>query len=296
MDIKLKTLLMVNETKNYTIAARKLNLTQPAVSQHIKALEKEFGITIFVRQGNDLVLTNDGNTLVKYARKIDSLYENLLIKLEDSKKKTKTLRIGITHTGESTAIMDVLALYSTTHKGTLITITSDTIKNLYDKLSSFELDLVFVEGNKNDKKYASISLDSETIMVAMSAHHPLAKQNSITIKQLQKENLILRTIGSTTRKLFTHELEKIDYSLDDFTISMEIDNIATIKDLVKKNIGVSILPKSVCYEEVENHSIKLLPIENISLVREVNLLYQKDFLEQEVIDDILNLYKETVTI
>ena len=116
MDIKLKTLLMVNETKNYTIAARKLNLTQPAVSQHIKALEKEFGITIFVRQGNDLVLTNDGNTLVKYARKIDSLYENLLIKLEDSKKKTKTLRIGITHTGESTAIMDVLALYSTTHK------------------------------------------------------------------------------------------------------------------------------------------------------------------------------------
>ena len=292
MDTKLLTLLTVVETKNFSLAAKRLNLTQPAVSQHIRSLEKEYDIRIFNRAGNDLKLTNEGETLVKYARKIDSLYDLMQDKIEDIKKKSTTLKVGVTHTAESTTIIDALARLSSEMSGTNIKIISDTIKNLYDKLSNYDIDFAVVEGKVRDKKFSSILVDNDSLLVVTSPDSPLAKKSSLNIKDVMKEKLILRSRGSATRSLFMDELDKKDLSLeDDFSVIMEIDNIATIKDLIRKGMGISILPKSVCYDEIKNNTLKVLPIEDMTMTREINIVYQKDSLDKELIGEILNKYR-----
>ena len=74
IDQKLLSLLKVSELKSYTKAAQQLSITQPAVSQHIKALEQELGVRIFERINGQLVVTKQGEEVVKCAKKMLGLY------------------------------------------------------------------------------------------------------------------------------------------------------------------------------------------------------------------------------
>lgn len=294
IDVKLETFLKVCETKNYTAAAKALNLTQPAVSQHLKQLEQELDIRLFNRIGNEIKLTNEGIILYKYARRIASLYKDLKTRINDSKINTQSLIIGITHTAESNVVAEVLANYCSKNKGVRIKIITDTIKNLYDKLSTYEIDLAIVEGQNNNKKYSSILLDTDSLMAVLPKNHPLSQQISINIDQLRKEKMILRLPSSQTRSLFATQLETINRSIDEFNIILEIDNIATIKDLVLKEQGISILPKSVCYHELKNHSLAVRPIENMTMIRQINIVFLKDFTDHHILDKLVKLYHELV--
>ena len=60
MDAKLLTLIKLSEVNSFTKAAKELNLTQPAVSQHVKQLEEEFDAKLFIRSNNNLFLTKEG--------------------------------------------------------------------------------------------------------------------------------------------------------------------------------------------------------------------------------------------
>lgn len=291
-DSKFITLLTVSELKNYTLAAKKLNLTQPAVSQHIHQLENELNIKIFNRVGNDLKITPEGSILLKYVRRITSLYKELETKLSDEKKHARTLTIGITHTAESNIVAEVLANFCSRNKGTKIKIVSDSIKNLYDKLSTYEIDMAVVEGKVTEKKYSSVLLDTDSLVAVMSANNPLAKNKIVNINDLKREKMILRSKQSGTRSLFVSQLGNMNISIDEFNVILEIDNIATIKDLVQKGAGVSVLPKSVCFSEIKNHSLAILPIENMTMIREMNIVFMDDFVSRSTLDEILSIYRE----
>ena len=77
LNTKLYSLLAVAETLNLTQAATKTGFTQPAISQHIKALEVEFGVKLFTRKDTGIKLTKEGEIAVKYAEKILGVYEKL---------------------------------------------------------------------------------------------------------------------------------------------------------------------------------------------------------------------------
>lgn len=294
IDPKLITFLTVNQCQNYTMAAKLLNLTQPAVSQHIKQLESELNITIFNRVNNDLKLTNEGAILLKYARRIISLYKDLDTKIKDEKTQSKSLVIGITHTAESNVVAEVLAIYCAENKGLRIKIISDTIKNLYDKLSNYEIDLAIVEGQILNRKYNSILLDTDSLVAVMNNQNPLAKKQIVNLNDLKKEKMILRSPMSQTRSLFVSQLESLNMSIDEFNIILEIDNIATIKDLIAKNMAVSVLPKSTCYSELKNHSLAIRPIENVNLMRQTNIVFLKDYTDHNTLDQLLSIYHSIV--
>ena len=115
----------------------------------------------------------------------------------------------------------------------------------------------------------------------------------VTIRELKKERMILRLPKSGTVNLFVTCLETIHESIDDFNVILEVDNIATIKDLIRKNLGVSILPQSTCMDEVRKGKMTILPIENMSMARETNIIYQKDFSHLEVLHELTELYRRT---
>ena len=131
IDVKLLTLLKVHETGNYTRAAEQLSLTQPAVSQHIKQIEKELGISLFVRSGGKIRPTPDGKLVIEYAERVLSLYQNLQQALRDQKRSIERLRVGVTHTSESNVVTEVLAKYAEQNENMSITIQTDAINNLY---------------------------------------------------------------------------------------------------------------------------------------------------------------------
>jgi DNA-binding transcriptional LysR family regulator len=291
---RLETLLTVAEKQNFTQAAQTLNLTQPAVSHHIASLEDDLGAKLFVRGKKSLRPTAEGEIVLKYARRIQALYDKMRGELTDAAREMARVRIGITHTSETSIITEVLGKYASAdgHRRS-ITILTDTIQNLYEMLSDYRIDLAIVEGRPRDPGISALLLDTDYLVCVMSNNHPLAKKNMVTVGDILRENLILRLPNSGTRNLFVSSLEQAGMSIDDFQVILEVDNIATIKDLIRKDMGISILAKSACLDELRKGKITALPIENLSMIREINILYHSDFAHRDMLQNLMQLYKET---
>ena len=187
---------------------------------------------------------------------------------------------------------EVLARYTNENPGISITIVTDNINNLYDMLENFELDLAVVEGRSTRPELSALMLDTDYLVCVLANTHPLSHSSMITLDEIRQEKLILRLPNSETRVRFEAALAASGESIADFQVILEVDNVATIKDLIRKNLGISILARSACMDELRKGKLTALPIENLSMTRETNLVYHRDFTHKETLQDILALYKK----
>lgn len=294
LSTRTKTLIAVADYRNFTKAASMLCLTQPAVSHHISQLEDELGVSLFIRKKNGLELTPEGEIVVRYARRMSVLYNKLRKELTDIEKQPAKLCVGITHTAESNLTTEALARCSSEADGFSIMVVTDTINNLYNRLENYELDLAIVEGTGSPQSFSSLVLNTDFLVCVMSSENHLSGNAMITLSELRNEPMILRLPSSATRIQFDSELRNLGDAPENYNIILEVDNIATIKDLVKKNLGISVLPQSACQKEIRKGNLIALPIENLSMARETRIVYNKDFSRMDILQTITAAYRETV--
>ena len=292
LNAKLETLLAVAECRSFTKAAKLLSLTQPAVSHHIDQLEQECHATLVFRGKGEFRLTPEGEIAVTYARRLKALHEKMLTRISDHQKHISRLRIGMTHTAENNTITEALAKYGRENPGTSITIITNPINILYDMLENYEIDIAIVEGKRPYSNLNYFMLDTDYLVCVLSNENQLAGKSMVTISELKKQNMILRLPSSATRQLFEASLLSINESIDNFNVTLEVDNVGTIKDLVKKDLGISILPQSACISDARKGRLTVLPIENLSMMREMNIAYNKDFAQSKALNDIVKVYRE----
>ena len=292
VDYRLLSLLKIIETGSFTKASSQLGLSQPAVSQHIRQLEEYWNVKIFEHAHNRFTLTPEGELIAKYAQRVAALSNHLKQALKNEKDQIRSLTIGITHTAESSAIIEALAAYTNNLDRLNLKILTNTTDNLYAMLRSYELDFAFVEGKIADPAFRYMMLDTDCLVLVAPPTHWLAKQSMISISQLKKERLILRLPHSNTRNLFSASLETQGLRIDDFNVAMEIDSIASIKDLVRRGFGVSILARSACMDEIKKEKLAVLSVENLSMMREINIVYLKDFEHLDFLNGIVKQYNE----
>lgn len=294
IDPKIKTLLALVECGNYTKTAKQLALTQPAITHHIMLLEEEFGIKIFYKNRRQLVPTPEGEVLIKYARRAYALSENLRQALSDVRSQVKSLTLAITPTAQNNIVPHLFAKYCNEHPNVHINIITDNINNIYSKLKMYEADLAIIEGNITAPHFTSILLDTDSLCAAVSVNHPLAKKQSVSLSELRNENFILRSSSAGTRSLFESHLISQNLSIHDFNVIMEIDSVVVIKELVASNMGVTIISKNACRKEVQKKKLVTLPIENMTMVREINMVYYREFRHPEILRDIQAIYTSTL--
>lgn len=292
LDDKLETFITVCEVKNFTKAGEMLGLTQPAVSQHIKKLEEELDTQIFLRKKGEITLSQEGEIALLYAKRMRALQDKMRDKIKSAKANIRKIRIGITHTQESGYMIEALSKMALAYENLNITFITDTIKNLYAMLENFELDVLIIEEKPSNPDFNFMVLDTDMLTCMVSSQNPLAQKQAITLNELKKQHLILRLPTSATREKFASSLEAIGESIDNFDVVIEVDSIATIKNLVKKDIGVSILSKGACVKELQKKSLVALPIENLSMTRETTIVYHKTFNHVEIIERIAAAYHD----
>lgn len=291
LDTKLYTLLKVAEYRNYTQAAKALNLTQPAVSQHIHALENDLGVKLFERVGNRLVLTKAGERSVSAAKAISSLFNSLKYDLSEGNRGVRELNIGITHTAESNAISEALAKYVSENPKFKIKMITDTQQNLRKKLKSYELDMAIADGSVADPELESQLLDTDRLVLVVDPDHRLAKKSSVSLEDIRHEKLILRLPNSATRNMFISAIQSLDINVEAFNIILEVENVATIKDLIMQRYGVSVLAESACMDEIMKKKLVSLPIDKLDMKREVNILYTQGFQYPQFREEIIRIYR-----
>lgn len=295
-DSKLNSLLVLSVTKSITKTAEIVNLTQPSVTSQIKALEEEYDIKIIKRTGNDLIITPEGQLLIKHAEKIKSDYLTAAQEIKSFKSKINTVKIGITSGIESTFISSVLAKLSIQHKSDNekfdVKIIYDTASALLKMLQQGYISLIITDDNIEDVGIKKLNLDSDNLVCVTSKNSNIAHCKTITLDELKKRNLIIRLPNSSTQILFDAVLRTHNLLIKDFKVFIELNSVSAIKNLVKDGVADAILANNFCIRETKRGELITIPIEGVTTLHYTNIYYRSDFSHEEIPEQIRRLYND----
>jgi LysR family transcriptional regulator, transcriptional activator of the cysJI operon len=284
LDIRLVTFITISKIKSYTKAAEILNLTQPAVSQHIKHLEEYYGVNLIKKQGKEIQLSEEGQILYKYAKKLEIIHRDLETELKNKNRIHRVYNLGASMTIGGYVLPYILAKYKKVYDNIDILLQVNNTEEIIEKLLNRKLDLAFIEGNFDKNKFNYKKFKDDELVLAVSPKHSFAKKNAVTLDEVLEDKLILREKGSGTREVFEQKLQSLDYNIESFNPYMELGSISAIKSLVEENLGYTIISKETIKNELKLGSIKIIPIEGIEINREFNFIflndYNNDFIKQ----------------
>ncbi len=278
MDLeKLKTFYTIARTKSFTKAAEELNLTQPAVSSQISSLEERYGIKLFERIGRRVYLTKAGETLLPYAEKIISIFEEAKLAVKKIKDPTfGKLNFGAGMISGIHIIPDILKDFKKTYPNIETHVRITYAHEILNMVEENEVDFGIVDerGTEKTKNIFEIEpLIEDNLILAVHPKHKLAKRKKVKIKDLRKENLILTEKKSSLRTFFELSLTKKGYIISPF---MEFGNVEAVKKMVEKGLGVAVLSVLSIKEEVEFGLLKGVELEDIDTKRFVLLIKRRE--------------------
>ncbi len=299
IDTRLLTFLTVAKIKNYTKAAQILNLTQPAVSQHIKFLEEYYGVKFIKKNGRNIELTEEGEEFLKYAKDVEIKERDILKKLRNKAFIEKTYNIGATLTIGGYLLPKMIGQYKVLHPEIDLILTVNNTEKILKRLLREEIDLGLVEGPFDRNKFEYVKIKEDELVLAFSPKHPFNEKEFVVMEDIFCGKLILREDGSGTRKSFENTLIEENYNFDDYTVYMEVGSIDAIKALVEENLGYTIISKEAIKREVELGFIKTLPIKNkdlkeIKFKREFNFVYMNNSINNTYLADFINYCNKAI--
>jgi len=291
LDIRLKTLLSVVQTKNFTHSAQDLTLTQPAVSHHIKQLENEYGIQIFEKNGKTLQLTQAGALLAEYAEKSRVMENSFLSAMRAVRQEPYHFSIGVTFTLAEYILSNIMTTYCKRHPGLTLDISCDSSKTLIKKLMDYELDWVLINYPAPDG-FPTYPLCIDKSRVVVSAEHPLAKATSVTLEQLKKEKMILCYKENFAMRILDEEFQKQSFTTEDLNVVVETNSMKMIKQLVEGNMGITILQEVACMQEIKEGRLVALPLEGLNMDRPIHFICRPGFAYPGIFGELKSIYEE----
>lgn len=291
LDNRTLTFLTVCHEMNYTRAAEKLHITQPAVSQHIQYIEEYYGVKLFQFHGKQMQLTDEGKLLYLSLTNLHNNEIYLKEQLSAMTDKKKTLRFGATLTVGEFMIAKPLSNFLHKYPGAKISVMVANTKELLLKLDSGEIDFAILEGDFPKTLYAHKPYLIENFIPICSKLYPLP-DTAVTLSSLTKECLLLREEGSGTRSILEFALQSHDISFADFPNIITIGNMHAIKDMVIAGCGISFLYESAVRQELAEGSLYQIPLQDFSLRHEISIVWKKNTLFElsllEIFDALLS--------
>ena len=279
VDYRIRTFLTLYEVMNYRRAAERLRMSQPAVTQQIHALEKEYGCRLFMYDGRRLHRTAQAERLAEYARV--AVYNEQRMRRELSLPTVTRIRLGATKTIGEFVIADDLCRFLQRPDRTL-DITVENTETLLQLLEQERLDFALVEGSFDRSRYDYRLFDRAPFVGMCRRDHPFAGR-TVQCADLSDQTVILREPGSGTRAIFENALRESGYSADRIGRVICVNNFSLIVRMLRENIGISFAYSAV---SAGHPDITTFRLEGMSEVREFNFVYLKGIDVGEMIAEV----------
>ena len=275
LDFRTETFLTVCQTMNFTAAARQLNITQPAVSQHIHFLEEQYHTSLFIYQNKQLFLTRSGEILRRHLLTMKNDEKAVMEELKNNITGIETLSIGVTMTIGEYAIVDKLAGFLIQHPEINIHLHYGNTLQLLKLLNSGQISMAIVEGNYPKEYYSHKKYSTEDYIADCAASHHFMTDHPYTMNDLVHERLLVREEGSGTRNILEQSLMTHGLHISDFIHYIEIENMHTIIGLLKRDCGISFLYKIAVEKELHSGILKEIPLDDFKMQHDFDIIWEK---------------------
>ena len=275
LDFRTETFLTVCQTMNFTAAAKQLNITQPAVSQHIHFLEGQYHTSLFIYRNKQLFLTRSGEILRKHLLTMKNDEKAILEELKSNFTGIETLSIGVTMTIGEYAIVDKLANFLIHHPEINIHLHYDNTFQLLKLLDHGQISMAIVEGNYPKENYSHKKYSTEDYIAVCAASHHFFTDHPHTVNDLLYERLLVREKGSGTRNILEQNLIARGLHISDFIHYTQVENMHTIIDLLKKDCGISFLYKIAVENELQSGRLREISLDDFKMQHDFNIIWEK---------------------
>ena len=266
----------VAQRRSITAAAADVRLTQPAVSLHIRALEKECGLALFERGRSGqtrLRLTQAGEALYRSAASILHTQDETRRVLAELGAATKgKLILGANTTGGMYLLPRIVHAFREQYPETEIVFEIDATERLYESTLQNRLDMALVGGPTHDKRFGVEPVCLDNVVLIASPSHAFAERGRVSLKELKTEPCILPQQGSRTRALVERKLKAAGVTL---RVVMQLHGTEAVKKAVEANLGIGFVCSYAVEREVETGVLALIAIDKFGLSRHMELIYRR---------------------
>ncbi len=287
----LKIFICVCKHQSMTKAAEELFIAQPAVSNTISEIEKNYNVKLFDRINKRLFLTEEGKNLLIKAQEVIGAFDEFEELAHDSSKKP-LLKIGSSLTIGKQKMPRLIRLIKENFQEVDLQVSINQTSIIENKILSGVLDFAFIQGKPSDPNIKSKLIDFNTLIAVCGKKFNMP--DCVTLKELCTYDLLLREDESVSREFLDHV-----FALENLTVTpvMEsISNQALISAAVQ-NLGVTVLPEALLTRQLENGGLRKITVSDYEFTRNSYLIFHKNktfgTVKKEIFDFCYKNYKNT---
>ena len=288
--VKLETFLTVARERSFSKASAKLGISQPAVTQQIKFIEKYLAVKIIERKKNGIKLTPEGEELYKIATRLEKEIHSAEKDILKIINKEMTFRLGASYTIGTYVIPGecLNAMSDTIHNDVNLTI--DVSAKIIDDLKERKLDIGLIESPvmDNDMVYREW-LEDELVVVS---NVPIPK--ILKTEELYDYRWVCRDESSHTRKVVTEVFEELGVSCKSLDVISEVSNTTAVLQTIKRSKKneekpvVSIISKYAIADEVTNGELFEARLRGYTMIRKFYIVYSKENKHNAYVDNVVD--------
>ncbi len=277
MDIhRLEVFCRVLELQSFTKAAEAVCLTQPTVSEHIRTLEESLGERLVDRLGREVLPTQAGRILYRYAKDIIQLRNDAVQAIEKYKGKLAGhLLLGASTIPGTYILPSLIGSFKLTHPDIQITLKISSSADVVQGILEGKLEMGMIGAKWDDRRILLEEAFSDELVLAVFPEHPFALEGAVPLESLVGEPFILRERGSGTRMVMNLALEKSGFPPARLSVVAEMGSTEAVRQGIKARIGISILSARAVAEDVERGALVTVALQGMEFKRSFYLARRK---------------------
>lgn len=271
---QLRTLIHVAELGSLSKAADRLHIAQPALSRQIRLLERELGVSLFDRHGRGMIITDQGRDILRHAVRVMSELEEIRASASDGNAPLRGhVSIGMPPTVADILSEPLVRAVRDSHPEATLRIVSAYSAYLMDWMHRGEIDAAILYDPRSARALRIQPLLDEELFLIAPPGSGLSQDKPVDFGMLKKERLLLPSPGHGLRVILDRCAEDRGFPLH---VPVEADSYATLKALVRRGHGSTILPKAPIHQDLALGQLCAAPLCNPMPMRRLVLSYPTD--------------------
>jgi DNA-binding transcriptional LysR family regulator len=263
----------VAQTGGMTLGAERLKISQPAVSKQVRQLERNLRVRLFDRIGRRVRLSQAGEILAAYARRLFALAHEAEEAMEDVRAVRRgRLAIGASTTIGTYLLPGVLAEFWRRHPGVELLVQVENTEQIHRRLAGHELDVGLTEGLVEDEELEAEVFHRDELLLIAAPGHRLAGRPRVPLSALREEPFILREPGSGTRAVEERALARLRLPI---RAVMALGSTEAIKRVVAEGVGLAIVSRLAVGSECAAGTLAVLPVAELPIYRPLRLVRRR---------------------
>jgi DNA-binding transcriptional LysR family regulator len=276
---QMEALIALIEEGSFSRAAKKMHLTQPALTKNIRNAEDYVGARLVNRSSAGISLTAEGKIIYDYARRMVKLREEAKEKIATLSENTGgNIYIGASTIPTTYILPRVLSTFRKSHPEIFFSIKSADSEEAMNMVLENEVEIGIIGKKPQNKKLIAQALWKDHLVLVVPKSHPWSKKKSIVLKELMTESFIVREKGSATREFiesYLKEVKSINFS--QFNICAELGSSEAVKEAIIAGLGVSIISVHAVARELAQGVLLNIPLHGCRMERNFYLIYKRQF-------------------